>query len=599
MRPENNISSLVVQIGDWQSKNYSDVFDTHTTLQLDLKCAGRQTYTTTFAGIIHDLKPSITPNGEDLIITAWGNGIAFAKTHCDATFGAEVSAAVDTSEEILDYIIANHVNKRFGAGGAATQWGIDTTDIDAPHADFTINHLNSQYLDNFTLVNRLSDLINAHAVVSGDVSVHWYVDPEKHFRMKEIDADAGDAATKGWYRYYGGSATTAVMKEGVNQVESRGFHKHINDYANHILVAAGFRKPGFDYWSEDNGPTWGTYQANASYSATAFLVGSHSLRTEATVNNAAAVLFYPSTHDAGWNLNLIGSEDTIPTFNLYVYADLVASISGANSAIVIGKDWNGVVDASGNDDRFYILTSTLIGTPLADKWYHISVPIGPYAYKSATFAQSSTEWLEVGTPNWNDIDFIALGTSNIPVPPATDYVYWDDVHFSGKIVRSCYDTSEITAANKERQVFLRLDNAVDDTLIADDDDAGLAAMVALSELYRRKATPTVGTLSFPCKEDMLPGQTLQVYAGLKADKSTYRWSNLPMRIKELFHTIDANGYKTTVQVTSDVSNTFAPGVPSMWGQLLDATGEMGHGQAKNLKMSGVDNKLTRLGWDPT
>ena len=594
-RPENNISSCNVVVGDWKSKNYSDLFDAHTTLKLELKSAYKSAYTTVFDGIIQNLKPNLTTEGEDLIVTAWGLGMSLSKTFNDATYGSEVSASLDQPQEIAQDIVTNYVNKRFGAGGANTEWGLDNSDVEAVHAGFTITNLNSQYLDNFTLLNQLCDLTNAYANINADVSVHWYVDTDGHLRIKEIDADSTDSS---WTHYYGGTATTAIIKEGVNDVVARGFHKHIDDYANHIIVAAGFRKPSFDYWCALNGPTWGLYQAAYSYSATKKLVGDHSLRIAPTVNLAACLAFYPDSHDAGWDLTLIGSEDSIPTFNVYVNTDVAAAISGGNGAIVIGKDWNGVVDASGNTDYFYIFTSTLIGTPLVDKWYHLSVPIGPYAYKSAQFAAANSEWLEVGSPVWTDIDFVALSASNLPFP-VTDYIYWDDAHFSGKIVRSCYDTTEITATNKERQVFLRLDNAVDDTLIADDDDAGMAALIALSELYKRKTTPVIGELILPLTEDMLPGHTLQVYAGLKPDKSTYRWSNIPMRAKEVTHTINMGEATTTVQVTSDVTNTFAAGLNTQMGLLLDKAGAMNQGQAKNLKHSGVDNKITRLAWDPT
>lgn len=601
VRPENNVSSLQVTVGDWQSKNYSDLFDVHTTLQLDLKSDGRQSYTTVFNGLIHGLKPSISGNEEDLIVQAWGHGIAFSKTRCNQDLGAIVSAALDTPEEILDYIIANHVDKRFGAAGPSTQWGIDTTDINAPHADFTINFLNSRYLDNFTLVNQLCDLINAHANITADKSVHWMVDTDKHFRMKEIDADAGDAATKGWYRYYGGTATTAIIKEGVDNVVARGFHKHIDDYANHILVAAGFRKPGYDYWTEDGGPAWVEVDADYSYSAAEFMVGSHSLLVEPNNDPAVGYAYYPAGKNANWDLSYIGSSDNVPSLDFYIQVNNAAIISSGQGGIILFTDM--VMLGDGVDHFFYTQLREFIADNVVDEWEHVSLPVGPYyandpslqIYDSGTPVESTWHWNETGAPDWTEIDgiMIVAGTVN------AYNVYVDDLHFTGRIVRSCYDTTEITATNKERQHFIRMDHAVDDTTIPNDDDAGMAALIAVSELYRRTATPTVGTLSFPLKEDMLPGQTLMVYSGLKADKSTFRWSNLPMRVKELRHIINAGQAVTSVQVTSDVTNTFAPGVPSMWGRLLDSTAEMNQGQANNLKMSGVDNKIPRLGWDPT
>jgi len=529
-----------------------------------------------------------------LEVQAWGWGIALSKTTCNTSYGYEsANYGTTTPEQILDDIIANHIKKRWG--GANTNWDIDGTDIDAPHADLSITNITSNYLDNFTLISRLCDLINAHAVIDSDISVHWYVDTDGHFRMKEIDADSADAT---WKRYYGGNAGAATFKEGVNDVLARGFHKQIDDYANHVIVAAGFRKPPWDIWCNDGGPSWGNYQSTESYSIAQYIVGGSSLKIVPTIDNDPAVVFRVPTHDAGWNFTKCGSPKTIPHVNFYIFATDVDALT-TGTGLVLGKDWTGVVDASGNDIKYAMDFSTLIANPQANKWFHVSVPMGPYWAMAPELANCDAEWIETavgGTPSWSNIDFVAIGFAGIPT---TEAVYIDDFHFSGAIVRSCYDTSEITATNRERQIFLRMDSAVDDTLIADDDDAGAAAMVAISELFRRKATPITGYLSFPCIEDMLPGQTLQVYAGLKSDLATYRWSNLPMRVKELVHRIDANGYKTTVEVTSDVTNTFTTGVPSMWDLLMDSTGALGHGQAKDLKNSGVDNLIPVLGWDPT
>jgi hypothetical protein len=592
VRPENNVASLKLQIGDWQSKNYSDVFDTHTALQLDLKCAGNQTYTTTFVGIIHSLDPILTPKGEDLIVQAWGYGIALAKTFNDTTYGLEVSTNFDTFKEIAQDMVTNYVNKRFGSGGASTQWGIDNTDIDNVHVDFTINNLTSHYLDNFTLLNQLCDIVNAHANIDSDISVHWYVDTDKHLRVKEIDNDSADSS---WKHYYGGSTTAATFKEGVNNIESRGFHKHINDYANHVLIASGFRKPSYDYWTEDGGPAWDNVDSADSYSLTQFRVGSHSLRINTTHAVNTGYTSYPASFNANWDLDTIGSEDTIPTLNMYLWTDDEAVIFH-DLNIILATDFN-AVDASGNNDYYALQTvGTYLTGAVSSKWYHISVPVGSYWRQGRQALANDFEWASAGNPDWGEIDFICFSFANVN---NGEYLYVDDLHFSGKIIRSCYDTSAITATNKERQVFLRMDHAVDDTLVADDDDAGMTALLAVSELYRRTTTPVVGTLKFPCKEDMLPGQTLQVYAGLKPDRTTYRWSNTPMRIKKLTHTIDASGYYTSVDLTSDVTNTFASGLVDRWSRLRDVTAEMNHGQAKNLKVSGVDNKLPRLAWDPT
>jgi hypothetical protein len=588
VRPENGVSGLGFQIGDYQSKNYVDLIDRDVQVDLAIKHKN-QTYTTTFSGLVHKPQPKLTIQGEVLEVQCWGWGIALDKTLCDTSFGTEsANPNTDTPEEILDYIIANEVCKRFGPLGAATEWVMDTSDIDAPHAGFSVTNLTGNYATNLTMISRLCDLINAYAVSNADIGVHWYVDTDKHFRMKEIDQDSGDSS---WTRYYGGSAAAAAIKEG-NNIIARGFYPDVDNYYNSIILASAFRKPAFDIWMEDNGPSWGNYQSTDSYSTDQFVVGSHSLKVTPTVNNAVTLVYYPSTHNAGWDLTRCGSHNTIPAVSFYMYTEDVDAIStpGVSGAIVIGKDWDGVVDASGNADYFWCPFNDLINDPEVDKWYHFRIPIGPH-YE---LASSGAHWYETGSPSWDDIDFVALSYANVLT---TDDVFYDDLHFSGKVVRHAYDASEITATKKERMLLIRLDTALDDTL-STTDNTGTAALLAEAELYKHTASATIGTLEFPLREDLLPGQILQVYAGKKPN-GTYRWSNQAMRVRQLTHTIDVNGYRTTAELTSDVTNCNTLGIADQWGILMESAGAMGHGEAKDLKAAGIDPLIPRLAWDPT
>lgn len=224
---------------------------------------------------------------------------------------------------------------------------------------------------------------------------------------------------------------------------------------------------------------------------------------------------------------------------------------------------------------------------------YISIPIGPYAM--TPLYSDTYKWSINGSPDWaniNEIRFQFDGTVD------REDIFIDDLHISGKVVRHAYDTSEVTATQKERMLLCRLDTALDDTLETTN-NTGTTALLAASELYKSTTVPTVGTIETPLKEDLLPGQTLQIYAGLKRDGSTYRWSNQAMRAKEVSHIIDVKGYRTKIELTSDVTNSNASGVPNAWGILMDNAGALGHGQAKDLKASGIDNLISRLAWDPT
>ena len=591
VRPENGISSLTLLINDYNSKYYTNGISNHTQIDLAIKCELPASYTTTFSGLVHDLRPVMTVEGEMLKVDCWGWGIALDKTLCDTSFGTEsVHPTTDTPEEILDYLIANFVKKRFGPAGAATQWSMDTEDIDAPHADFSITNLTSNYQTNLTLVNRLCDLINAHAVSDSDIGVHWFVDPSKHFRMKEIDKNSTDEE---WMQYYGWNWTKYNFKES-KRIIARNFHTQVNDYYNSIILASAFRKPAYDTWTENNSGDWGATDCTLSDDVgggagepAAPVVGTYHLKAESNIDGTC-YFFYPSTQDLGIDITKIGSQNSVPRLNFQL------ATTDVNGNVQIGVHM--VTDWAGADHFSYIGPTPAY--ELEDKlhddllWGFMSIPIGPYAM--APIEYDNFKWSKVGDADWSDINEIRFqfdGTAD------REDIFVDDLHISGKIVRHAYDASEIDATKKERQLLIRLDTALDDTLETTN-NTGTAALLAEAELYKRTATPVVGTLEFDLKEDMLPGQKIKVWAGRKPD-GTYRWSEQIMRIRKLTHIIDRNGFRTTAEVTSDVTNCNTRGITDQYSILMESTAALNHGEAKDLKASGVDPLIPRLAWDPT
>lgn len=592
VRPENNISSLAFTVNDYNSRSYSDLFDVNTQIDLALTCKNF-TGTTTFSGLIHNLKPVKGVEGEVMQVDCWGWGIALAKTLCTTSFGLESADPTLTHpQEIIQDIVTHYVKGRFGAGD--TQWDLDNTDVEQVHNLFDITNLTCAYIDNFTVLQRICDLANAYARINADIGCHWYVDTttaagvQGHLRVKEIDNNSTDLE---WMHYYGGSATTATLYEDKHFV-GRNFHKSIEDYANHIVVAAGFRRPSYDVWTES---TTGWADDDVTLTADACggagepadaVVGTYALKAVAEI---AGVCYFYYDFATPLVCSHIGSNKTIPKLGFYLATDDVSN----SPEIGVNLYTTRQVDE-------YIYEKTLTGRLLEEflvtdnVWKYFEIPIGPHAHDADG---GLFKWSTNGTPSWDNVVGIEFAFTGQAGPPY-NIVFVDDIHFTGKIVRSCYDTSAITSTTKERQVLIRLDSATDDTLVDDDDDAGQAALVAVNELYRRSTTPIVGTIEMPMHEDILPGQTLQIYAGKRLD-GTYRWSNTPMRAKQITHIVDDNGFRTQIELTSDVTNSNVIGNKSAWDILMENAGALGHGQAKDLKSSGIDELIERLAWDPT
>lgn len=439
------------------------------------------------------------------------------------------------------------------------------------------------------------------------------------------------------------------------------FRKNVDEYANSVLLASKLRIPAEDYLCEDGGPTWSTVDATATYDNTQFVVGSHSLLVEPTASPAIGTAFYPPktllTGDAAagqkivavtsvadlkigdnvtiwdntpttetatiasiaalnltmtanltnayqvadaayvrrnakWDFTKCGSQDNIPTFNFYVRAN---DVNAFGHAVFLCTDRIPLVGGAATDYFWTYLSEYM--TPVADKWVHISLPIGPY-YAIQPELQLDTganefEWNVVNNADWAEINFICLDlTGN------NNYDKWfDDMHFSGKIIREARDTSEITANNVYQKV-IRNDTAVNDTLRATD-DSGTAARLAYAELLRRSQTPIVGMIQTPLAPNLLPGQTVHIHAGLKrgfktTDANAFR-INSDFRVKELRHTFDATtGARTIMNLTSDVTNSHAFAVPTQYSLLKQYAGALAHSEARNLKGGGIDNLIPRL-----
>jgi len=576
VRPENNISYLTAQVNDYESSKFVDIFDVFDAIDLSLRY-GSGAWTKVFSGYVSIPAPHLSGRGEILEVGAWGEGIALSKTHCDESYGVESidNNAVDTPKEILEDLIDEHINKSFGVA-AGSNWSIGKK-VDNAHAGLSVTFLNSQYLDNFVNVNRVCSLTNAYAQGLPQVSVHWFVDPDANLRFKKIDADHSDGA---WDRYWGGtegtdpgtaaSSTIEVAKDMV--VYDFKKNPHPDSYANHIVLSSKFRMPSEDYWTEDHGgiALWDDDgNVNMSDSAT-HIVGSHSVLLEGTAILGEA--WYPAAQNAGWDFTLCGSQNTVPTLNMWLRRNKDLGLTSVDLYTAAGN-WFSMYDS---------ITSYI---PSANEFCFLSLPIGPYHAVHDEFTKKRW-YIGAGAPDWADINWIQF---SFPADNTLD-LYVDDLHFSGVIVREAKDTSEITD-HKPWQKIIRNDTAVNDTLVASD-DSGTAARLAYAELLRRSQTPTVGIIQLPLAPTILPGQTLHIHACKKSD-GTFR-IDADYRVKEVRHTIDNRGFLTTLNLTSDVTNTHAFGAPTAYGLLKQYAGALGHSEARNLKGGDLDNLIPRL-----
>ena len=600
IRPENGISSLEFTINNYKSTAFDDLVAPFSDVQLDLKCKN-QTYTTTFYGEVYALQPQAKPE----VLTVYCRGLeqCLVLTHCDSSFGVESKTpAALTPRQIIQEIVSEYAQKHFG--GNVTWWGLDSADayVDNVHNGLSVTNLTSQYHSNLTLLNRLCEIVNAYALTLGtpEPGIHWFAYPNTTTPRLYVKEIGDDHSTGNWDKYYGGSQTAATITQGIDVIDY-SLHKTLEHYANNVLFACNLRKPPYDYWCEAavaNG-IWTVVDDDITLSddsgAGNFVVGLDSLKF--TIDASQVDTAYM---DFANNLNLsyLGSQDSVPTISFYA-----RRTSEVNSIVWLDLYTTRNVTPGNGDSYWMQLYNTASDTkwmPEANKWYGITIPIGPH-YKNFG-GMPDKQWNYAGAGNWNNLDGIQFYFNNTGFA-GENYFWVDDLHFSGKIVRDARDASEISATSPERQVFLRLDTAIDDSCNITD-NTGTAARLCASELFKRMQFQTssadrlwTGTISMPMKEDLLPGQQLYVNVG-KLHGGTFKHQR-DMRCKSVIHEVSVGCYTTHAKVNSDLWNSLTFDTPSAWGILQESAGALRHAEARDLKSSGVDTGISRLAWDPT
>jgi len=594
LRPENNVSLIVLSVGDYRSKNFVDVFDVFDTLTLSLRYAS-DAWTDVFSGLVFSAKPTFTMAGEVLEVGAWGKGYPISNTHCNTSYGSESkNPTLTTAQAILQDLVTNYINKSYD--GAATGHAIDNSKVENVHAACSFTHLNSQYLDNFTVTNKVCDIVNSWAANQTPVepSCHWYVDPSAKFYVKEIDVDHSDGS---WDHYWGGvsgtdpgtqASSTIVVKEDMILSD---FIKTVEDYRNSLVLFAKLRKPGWDMWTEYRGAgadtgaaLWGTDGVNSmlitDQVAPAPKVGSYSVRLEADNAPNLGVAYYPSGLDLNWDITKISSQDSPAYIEFYMRGNHT-DVYGYQFRLCSGGIWN---------NNYVTYTVNAWHAIAADTWVHVKVPLGPYHHEDYKYMT------EVGTMDWTDLDGILFTLADAGAPQY--WMYIDDLHLTGTVCREARDAAEI-AAHDEWQKVIRMDTAVDDTMLSGTPgttDTGTAARLLHTEMLRRSQTPIVGQIQIPLAPTILPGQTVYINA-CQQSSGSYRIDK-DMRVKDVVHLIGAQakygGFETRLNLTDDLKNTHAFGVPSQISLLREYAGALGHAEALNLKGGGIDNLIPKL-----
>lgn len=572
-RRENGFTSAILTFTNTQSKLYPNIVDRLDTINCYFKFEKDSSWTKIFAGSIYSVHPHLSGDEEILKVNARGLGYALDATHCNVDYGSESSnPAMATPKQIWDDVVDNYVNKSFG--GDATGYSLTNTYIADIASGLSITYLNNPYRVNSDVLNRVCQIVSAYE--GGSAGPHWMVDTSGNLIINTIGAHENPTQWPDWWNTDEAGST---LKQGLD-FATYVISSKAEAFANNILFLTDFRRPGYDYWTNNHSGLWGTVDCDLLDEATIKVVGSHSLRITSTHVANPAFCYYPSSQDAGWDVTKWGSINTVPVIGFYGRRNMALGGTAGDIRLF-------TTDYNTDYFKIYQLDKYIASQ---DEWYNLSFRIGPHYLENPLREGDTTvkyKWYEFGSPDWTDINGIAF---RIPSYVGDDYLYIDDLHFGqGKIIREAKNSTNITA-NKEKQLIFISKTAMDDSGIATD-DSGMAARYAYAELLRRQKIPLTIQFTVRIKPSMLPGQKIHVHAA-EAEDGTFNVDK-DFRILRLIHGRAGKNVFTAVTATDDLTNSF-PITTMTQRQLLTEYVLVNNREALDMKSGDVDLLIPRL-----
>lgn len=559
---------------------FPSVLDTEQTLNLAVTDAGGSygTYNDgygLFTGVNRFPISDVNPKNREVALALDHSSIGLKEMAVANEYGAQsVNPTLDTISEILtdasNGIVTKYVNKILGSATASGY----SVNVDCEAVADIINYVEFPYKPADKCLNDLCDLVTA--LNAGSAGVHWTVGFDGYLKIKSIDQDLNGANTD-WTKYYGGSQAEATLtyREDYDSVNT----EKISAEANYIIYYGNWRKPSNgDAWTEGNMALafpdprrWWEIallgDADVADDAVTYKVGAKSIKLYTTDDDAGGTwwvepFYLPSF---SWDLQTAFSPTNIPSVNFY--ARRGAGMSQAEIWLLTSDpntpDWS---------DRFvYNFYADLTA---ADTWYHINLPCGDYI--PVGDEKTTTKWTTVGSPDWSDIKGIIFYAV---CPGATHGQLWiDGLHIGGaKVCRVAWNSND----TKIKQRIIVDDIGKDDSLLASD-DSGVMAQLAYAEYLRCSSEYYINTITVPMLPNALPGQLFYV-------------DGVDMRATQIIHEITESQYKTTLHLTSDLTNGRSrPRYEDLNKQYANIRPQFQDREASNMKAGTVDYRIARL-----
>jgi hypothetical protein len=533
-------------------------------IKIYFKSQSKSTWIQVFGGNIRQANPTLdSTQGELLTLNCKGYGAALEETHCNRDYGIEsANPTYPRPWNIWGNVVAEFTNKSFADSN--TGYAL-THDYITDYFATDIKYVNNPYRANIEIIDTVCQLTSA--IGAGTTAgAHWIVDNSKRFLVAKIGdhAAGGDSPETYWPDWWLGTEAASTLTQGID-FTSFGVLDKSEEYANKVVLVTDFRRPSYDYYTENHAALWSSNECTVEAVSTTptQVVGTHCIKLSPTNPAAAGYAYFRFNPTYALDVTKIGSIKTIPRLNFYSYKP--SGLDETNTSVRLYK-----TDYA--TDYFECVFNTISQDD--DVWAHKSIPIGPYWKSEDVKEKNEYSWTD-SSGDWASVAGIAFKVA------ALTYIGIDDLHITGKLVRSAYDSADITAKGMEFQKVLIARNSMDDSCIAED-DTGFSARIALAELLRRKKEPLTitFTISKMSSASMMAGQKIHVHA-CKQIGGTYA-IDVAMRLLTVQYDCSMQSFSATVTATSDLVNSSPISVPdayAMWQENMFVNSS----EAKNIR----------------
>jgi hypothetical protein len=510
IRRENGWDIATIEI-DNEANPYPELVNNKTAIQLEVTNEG-YSYPTNpmFKGVIRFPVVDIKPKTQKVALSCLGSGYGFGQMLVANEYGSTSNNPTqDTIAEIFSQIRSEYVNKVLGSGASGFSY---TEDLDTDLTD-VIRYCEFPFKYADKCLNDIIDLYTA--VRAGSSGAHWIVTTDDVLRMQAVDGTSTD-----WTKYYGNSAANATLTYG-EDFEEYNLEPQTEEY-NHITYYGVFRRPGNgDAWTEASTDGWGSSGITLSSDGTYYCIGAASLRLTAD-DTALNEAYYPSTQDAAWNFNEMGSAQYPPTLNFKLSKHQAVS--------------NFLIEVHTDSTHAYSTQQIGFGTSFLDSndtFVEFSIPVGQNWTSAPNL--NKIRWTALANPaDWAEINWIKLSfTAN----SAGDFMNIDGLYFGDFPICRVAKNSDYSPYSMK----LIVDDVGKDDSLNTADDSGMMAQLAYAELLRSQKTTYQITTKQQILPDALPGQWFSI-------------SSVDLRAREITHVINGDDFTTYLDLTSDVVN---------------------------------------------